>query len=557
MPLWLSAQNNLHYEIKGVDKGTKENILKRIELSSKKLNKKASSVEIQRFTHALPKEIKKAMQPYGYYSPKISVYQRLYRKRSIIHIDIKPGRPIRIHSLSIQVTGPGAKHPDYQAVKLETQMKEGDILRIPYYNQTKLAFFHIAEKLGYLKAKMITTEIKIDLEKSQADIILHFETGKQFYFGKIEFEKTPLNQDFLKRYLKIKPGETYSTKKLLKLQDALRSSVYFRHVRIDSKINQAKYQRVPIFIELEPSKSQLFTLGIGYGTDTNIRGTVGWEKRRVNTYGHRFQTRLQASPVQSSLQARYIIPGPYPATDEYQIYSTALRQKTKQNDSIAILSGVSYVFRWREWLQSINLNYLMERKHSIDNVPHLTSHWLYPSLTLRRIHAKNPINTKNGYRISIHLLGAHDALLAHDSFFQMKIESKYIHSFSNKFRILLRDTFGYIAVNDINNLAANLQFFAGGAQSVRGYKYQSLGPGKYIIVGSAELQYNFFDKWRFATFFDVGNASNRFSTSLKRGIGIGISRSTPVGSVDFGIARPLDSEKKNINFIFSLGPDLA
>ena len=62
-------------------------------------------------------------------------------------------------------------------------------------------------------------------------------------------------------------------------------------------------------------------------------------------------------------------------------------------------------------------------------------------------------------------------------------------------RALFRLQLGGMAVGDFDELATTERFYAGGDRSVRGYKYQTLGPsdesgnntgGRYLLTGSVE-----------------------------------------------------------------------
>lgn len=539
--------------VKGVDDATQKNIQKRIDLLSQH---KRRDTDLPYLRRALPKEVKKAMEPYGYFEPQVRLHERIYREQVILTVQIKPGRAVTISKLHIAVTGDGSHHPEFKAVIRSSKLIVGQRLITPEYNRSKMAFFHIAEKLGYLKAKLLEHQIKLDLKEHTAEIDLVFDTGKRYYFGPITFEQNILDEGLLRRYLKFKRGEPFSIKALLTLQDALRGSNYFSSVNVKWDENDAVKYHVPIKIILKPGERRLYNFGIGYGTDTSVRGTFGFENRLINRRGDHFQTRIQASPKQSSLQARYIIPGKYPPTDEYQFFTTAVRYRLRQNDSLSTVFGASYLSHWREWTRTLNINYLIEWRRDRPGTSALTSRWLYPSVNFRKIHAKDHINTDNGYRINLTFQGAYDGVFAHDSFFKGLIETKYIRSF-NHFRFITRQAIGGIMIDNIDNLAAHFQFYAGGSQSVRGYQFQSIGPGKYLITGSVELQHKLFDKWRIASFFDMGSVSNSLKPHFRRGVGIGLVRATPIGSVEIGVARPLDSSRKGVSLVFSLGPDLA
>ena len=97
---------------------------------------------------------------------------------------------------------------------------------------------------------------------------------------------------------------------------------------------------------------------------------------------------------------------------------------------------------------------------------------------------------------------------------------------------------GWSWVEDFNELPVSQRFFAGGDLSVRGFDYNSIGPeddngdvigGDRLLVGSAELQYQFSPNKDVAVFFDAGNAYTGSDFKIERGIGFGLGWSLPFG----------------------------
>ena len=89
-------------------------------------------------------------------------------------------------------------------------------------------------------------------------------------------------------------------------------------------------------------------------------------------------------------------------------------------------------------------------------------------------------------------------------------------------RLFLRLDIEATYVSDYNNLPLSLRFTAGGTQSVRGYRYQSLGP-KYLLTNSIELQHRIKGNWFVGIFHDMGNAFNNVNhPDLQKSAGVGI-----------------------------------
>ena len=110
---------------------------------------------------------------------------------------------------------------------------------------------------------------------------------------------------------------------LLRTQFALDDSQYFSTVEVLPEERDREKHTVPISISAEPNRRHRYSVRRGYGTDTQVRGTVAWEDRRVNPRGHRFRTEAQApSALTQSLDARYIVPIGDPATEKFTLQLT-------------------------------------------------------------------------------------------------------------------------------------------------------------------------------------------------------------------------------------------
>jgi len=115
------------------------------------------------------------------------------------------------------------------------------------------------------------------------------------------------------------------------------------------------------------------------------------------------------------------------------------------------------------------------------------------------------------------------------------------------------------------------RFFAGGANTVRGYKERSIGPrdantgdpigGEAMLVGNAELTYPVFKNFKIAGFYDIGNVWHSTDKDIraedfKAGAGVGVRVKTPIGPVKVDLGYPLDKahpdDKQKMRFHFSM-----
>jgi translocation and assembly module TamA len=307
-----------------------------------------------------------------------------------------------------------------------------------------------------------------------------------------------------------------------------------------------------------------FSGGVGYGTDTGPRVKGLLDLRRLNRRGHRAQFQLNVSQIEQNFLSSYIIPGAYPRTDTLSYNLAYDRQITRTLDSKTGLIGAQYTQLRAGWNETYSLNYELETyKVGLDKG---TSKLLVPSAGLERVKADDRIYTTNGYRLRLTLQGAEKSALSDATFLQGLVDAKVIRTVGDRNRLIGRTQIGYTATGDFRVLPPRFRFFAGGDQSVRGYRYEALGArdeagnvigGEALLVGSLEYEYRFLPKWGVAAFYDAGNAFHNFSgVSLAQGVGAGVRWRSPIGPVRADVGFGLTGSRHSIVFHLNIGPDL-
>jgi translocation and assembly module TamA len=131
--------------------------------------------------------------------------------------------------------------------------------------------------------------------------------------------------------------------------------------------------------------------------------------------------------------------------------------------------------------------------------------------------------------------------------------------------IALRGLAGSVQGASEFGLPPDQRFYAGGSATVRGYKYQSVGPlfadgnpagGTAIDAATIELRQRIWGPVGAAIFADAGQVSTRsapFGGSLEEGVGAGVRYYTPIGPVRVDIAVPVKHEPNGDSFELYLG----
>ncbi len=569
--LWAS-DTSLRYQISGIEGAAQKNAIKRLEQEQKNISEPLSEIEINTLYQNAPQIIQEALKPYGYFAATITEpsLQQIDSSHWQATFLVIPGKQLKITQLEVNVSGEGAE--DFKKILKTLPLKKGHGFLNEDYTKTKdILTDHAAEK-GYLNARFTKHAVYIDVKKQSVNIILDFATGPQYYFGKVTFVQDTFAESFLDKFVHFEPGDEYHSDALMQLQQDLQSTVYFKKVSVQPQSVETVDLKIPVDIFLEPSKSQQYDFGLGFGTDTGPRGTMGVNLRHLTDTGQYFSSFLRLSQVQSSLQARYVIPGKNPITDQYFLAASIENQAINSSRGNTQKLTFGQIGQYAGWQRTLSLNYQWDH-YSIRNMPYERTHLLLPTINFLKSKTDNILFPRQGYRMNVHARGASSSLLSNSSFLQLELDTRFVFSPNQNNRFLLRADAGYTLADEIDKVPLSLQFFAGGAQSIRGYRYQELGPGRYLFVGSVEYQHLLRDKLFGAVFIDGGNAVNSLSNPkgkalgrprssvdlsdlMKYSVGFGVVWVSPVGPIELTLAKPITDSSKHPHIQFTMGANL-
>lgn len=552
--------------VTGVDDTLRENIRATLSILVYSQRDSLTEASIRRLHGRAPDEIRQALKPYGYYHPQIDSdlqrsgadWQATYR--------VQPGPAVHIAAVNIQITGPGADNKAFADMQQPDTLRTGNQLLHTAYEDFKTRLQATAAHRGFLDGVFTTHRLEVNPNSNTARITLTFDTGPQYFFGPVSFDQQIMENRLLRRYVHFKPGDPYNTQKLLDLQYALIDSEYYSLVDVEPQRDKTVDQRVPIVVHMQPRKKYKYTFGLGYGTDTGPRVSIGWNNRRVNRIGHHASMKLQVSKVQKSFDARYYVPLSDPATEQIVYSFGASNSDLGDTYSEKQYIGIGRTTLEGSWQQTAYLNFERERNEIGSDVGF--TRLLLPGVTWSRTVADTTIVPRHGWRVQFDVRGTNVKFSSTSSFLQGHLQYKWIKGIGEQNRILTRFDIGYTNVSATTELPLSQRFFAGGDQSVRGFAYQSLGPtdadgnvigGRDLLTGSVELEHMFsgdWHNWGVAVFTDAGNAMNDFSHSLEQSAGVGMRWKTPVGMLRVDVAKPLTEPDLGWRLHISLGPDL-
>jgi len=510
-------------------------------------------------------EIRQALQPFGYYDPSIDAelapvaggWQARYR--------IEPGPPLPVASVAVELLGDGADDARFQAVAGELRDIQGDILVHSEYQSIKQRLQSLATERGYFDARFTRSEIQVDLAAYEAAAYLTLDTGPRYTFGPVIFGESALAPEFLHRFVDIEPGQPYLAGELLQLQSDLIGADYFERVEVDASPDEAVGTTLPVGVALTMRPQTRYVFGLGYGTDTGPRGRIGYERRWVNRWGHKFRSELEASLIRQGIGAGYTIPGSDPRTEEWGFNLSFTREELNDRESLTGLVGGEYRISRGRFRGTNYLRYLYEDFTIGEDEDQVGL--LIPGVNWTWISTDDVLNVESGGRARLMLQGSYEFAISDLSFLQAQLGFKWIQTLGERHRLIGRTDAGTTLINDEDfpSFPSSLRFFTGGDRSVRGYRRDSIGPedeegnnigGKHLVVGSIEYEYRFLDNWAVAAFADVGDAFDNETPELRTGVGLGVRWFSPIGPVRVDLASGLNEPGDPIRLHLTVGPEL-
>ena len=559
-----TAQSSILITISGdLTEIQRQNIRSHLSLARLQANETITDAMFNLLSGKIEKEAATALEPFGYYTPIISVSQHQENQNREISIVVATGPPVIIQEVHLSLSGPGNEDPALRKAVQQFPIHQNDILDHQLYEEAKAKLIAAALDSGYLKAAFHHNRVEIRRKALSASMNLQLATGPQYQFGPITFTADFINQDLLRKISPVKEGDPLTPKALTRLRQSLFLADYFSSVELEYDIDQAPPKHVPVKVILTPNLAHKYGVGLGYGTDTGARATLGYTNRYINRQGHQLDLQVQPSERKSTFGWVYTIPIGDPKRDRLALLSKYEIEKFASTDSKAWTSSISHDHFRERGEYSTYLQFLDEQYTTGANSGHAAL--FIPGIKGSVFWADDRIATTRGLRLTGSLIGSEQGLLADASFLQATVRAKSIYSFFEKWRCIGRADLGTTLTNDIYDLPPSLRYYAGGDQSVRGYGYKKISPvdaagniigGKDLLTYSLELERVLFEEWSGAVFYDSGAVTNNFSKcTLQSGAGIGVRWNAPFGQIRLDLAKPLDvGDSWRIHF--TMGADL-
>jgi len=578
------AQQGLVTEIQGVDGALLTNVRAHSGLVAAERMPEISVWRLRQLATDARQEVRDALQPFGYYRPRIEV--RLEEPegdgpwRALINI--QPGQATVVREVDIELLGDGRTDPQLIAWQAAWPLPSETRLVHARFGAAWQELAELAERRGYFEARFVERRVTVDPDRAVADIVVHFVTGPRYRFVDFDAGEQPFSDRLMRRLSIVEPDEPYDRERVDEQREVLVRSGLFQRVVVEEE-RLGERDEVLLRYDLETRAPNSYRATIGFGTDTGARLQLGWIRHYLSARGNRLDLGFGAQQQNSEfvLRGDYFHPrGQQPF--DFWTAGVVLRREQDDfrfNDEDRI-EPVFDSYGGRREQAELVLGRLQQRRAPIDLTEPIEER-LFISLldesfdALREARfseeneallAANPelepflqdetqtlalgaswrlFNVSGtgfhaqGQVVDARILGASESLGSDVSFAQAYMGARWHQLIGDRHKILLRAEAGYTEVDvdeldlvlddqalrlSITELPERYRFKTGGDRTIRGYAFEALSTnrngGNHLLAASAEYEYRFGENWSLAAFYDIGNAFNEFDR-LKLKRGVG------------------------------------
>lgn len=494
-------------------------------------------------------EILASLEPFGYY--QATVESHLERNQGKWHATytVELGPPIAIEMVDISLTGAGNDNWLLNRIAEQSNIKEGETLNHEEYEETKSKLLESALSRGYFDAYYTQHQILVDLDHYQSTINLNLDTGERYRFGTLTYKTDYFDPALLERFTRFKKindqvdERAYSDLRMEQFQANFNETDYFESVGITREVNH-ETKEVDLTFDLKRRKKRTLTFGAGYSTDigAKVLGGINWHY--INSRGHMFSLDSLIAQKKKEANIRYTIPGKEPWHDFFHFYSHYLFENTTNKDFTTVIVGAAHEKRRLQYNYTLGIDYRHDR-YRLSSGIRMRTNYIVPTAEGEWKTLSSFRFDRTGLKVNAMIRGS--AFLGDATFIQAKIGALYQLPIDKENRFIFRGEIGhtFIKNEDLEKLPPGLRFYAGGDNSIRGYKTDGIGEfgykdniigGKKLVVLSAEYERKLSESLSAAAFIDAGDAFNHGKPNLKYGAGAGVRWYSGIGSVKLDVA---------------------
>jgi len=515
-----------------------------------------------------------ALETQGYFSPTVTLDVGEDVAGETWDITIEPGERTQVEKVDLNFSGQ-IERPEFagrvQSLRDSWPLEKGMPFINESWNKAKGSMLDEVSRKDFFFARMARSQATVDAERAKADLFVHVDSGPRVRLGELRttgLKRVP--QKLIDRYVQYTPGDPYDQDVLDEWQQGLQSTSFFRGAFVTLEQDHAAQKvlpngevELPVHVQVSEAPARRFTTSLGVDSDNGLR-VEGLYRQNV-VFGQPVWTETGVGIDKNRQRAFFDVHLP-PTTKGYKdsvgvLYDhsdiegldnrrVGLGWKRRQERKAAGDSRVEYETQWGLIAAHDKTQYAGAESFE---VPTLVGTWQW----LRRDVDKK-YDPREGNLIDFGV-GAGVTLDKGERFYRTSLRAQQWFPIGKRDVLTVRGEVGKVW-SKTDRLPQDFGYRTGGARSIRGYKYQSIGlrRGDAIIgapalaVASVEYTHYVTEQLGINFFVDAGDAAESFGKmDFALGYGIGAAVRTPAGPFFVDVA--YGQRDKRLRLHFSLG----
>ncbi len=464
-------------------------------------------------------------------------------------LSLDPGPRTLVGSVDLAIAGP-LEAEAREALERAWHLPVGQPFRQDDWNTAKQQVLARLLASEHADARLLDSEAAIDVEQHSAALRAHYDAGPRYRFGPLRVEGLQRYEPSLvERYNRVvQAGQPYREERLNALQSTLQATPYFASVqtaidRETAEIDADGTATVPVVVRIRERAPRRVSFGAGASSNTGARVEFNYHDADLLGHAWELDTGLRLEQKKQTAYADVFLP----PDDRFRRNSVGVMAEATD---IAGLKTERYAFGAQTVQQRgsveqrLSLNWQNELREP-DGAEPVTSRALVPNAmwTWRRV--DNLLDPRRGTVLQGQIGGGTRAALSDQNFVRVHSRVQHYIPLGRRDTLALRGEVGYTVADSRRHIPQDYLFRTGGAGSVRGYAYQSLGikegaatvGGRYLAIASAEVTHWLDEDWGVAAFVDAGDAVDSLQdVRLALGYGLGARWRSPAGPIGVDLA---------------------
>lgn len=431
---------------------------------------------------------------------------------------------------------------------------------------------------GFALAKVGEPIATLDPAARALDVAVPVETGPRVDLGPIAVRGLEhVKDDFVRRRLLVHQGERFDPERIEAARQDLAAVGVFSGVTVRAAEGLDAAGQLPLMFEVTERPRR--AVGVTAAWSTDLGGSVGATFQHRNLFGRAEQLNLGAAVTQLGGSATRgigydvtagLTKPDFLTRDQALLFTLrAVREDLDAYDRTAFIGGVIVSRKIsRAWTASVGLTATQSRVSQEGQTYDYQLLALPVALSHDSTGVSGLLDPTRGIRAAAAVTPTHafgDASAGGEATFVLLQLSgstyldvgSFLGGREGRGVLALRGLVGSAQGATTFEVPPDQRFYAGGGGTVRGYKYQSIGPtfpsgrptgGTSVTAATVEYRQRIGASFGAAVFVDAGQvntSSAPFTGDLRVGAGVGARYYTAIGPIRLDVAVPLDKRRRD------------